>query len=629
MPSLLYTAETIGIQSLNPTTDFVILVIGKTGSGKTTLIRNITGVNLGVNDSMQGLPTEIKMVAVKFPSPESAGHSRVVFIDTPGFDQGSLTQECVLEQRITKHLIEMKKIGACISSIVYLSAIDDPAIIRHLNQYKRQNPSPSGSPTSPGGQLQPPSVASLAEPAKSTSSLTLTEQLFQRILKWRIYYSSQSDQHSLFFLTTNWSDGSQGPDLPTSDAKLWEDFAREDLTNMWKKKISATAKPSFLLGRLSATQISAYENLAEILSFSKTSLAFTLIEEIQQATTHANQVLSTFSTLDATLKILQDSSTDIDVKPGFIYSDDSDVHLSNKDVIIAVLGLTGSGKSAFIKAVTGVDPGVNHDLDSAQTGMKIITMDRPQLSLSRIVLVDTPGFNDTNRSDLQVFKLISNWLKESYGKNALLNGIIYTHRITDNRMSGSSFRNLTMFQKLCGRKAFSGVTFVTTMWDEDPENNMESFKSREKQLKDEFLKPFIKNGARLLRHQSEGDTASAHSIISDFTADSKKALLVQKELVDYRKTLQQTQAGQAMYDKLECMIQEQQEIAGKETLEQRRKGLLENIARIEKDLNQMSLPLPPFLYNLFYRIRHGAPWEISIKLWTPQVLRPRVRSAAV
>ena len=33
---------------------------------------------------------------------------------------------------------------------------------------------------------------------------------------------------------------------------------------------------------------------------------------------------------------------------------------------------------------------------------------------SRIILVDTPGFDDSNRTDEQILKLIGSWLKKTY-----------------------------------------------------------------------------------------------------------------------------------------------------------------------------------------------------------------------
>ena len=47
-----------------------------------------------------------------------------------------------------------------------------------------------------------------------------------------------------------------------------------------------------------------------------------------------------------------------------------------------------------------------------------------------------------------------------------LSGILYLHRITDNRMAGTPLKNLQVFQKLCGRDALGKVYLTTTMWDE-------------------------------------------------------------------------------------------------------------------------------------------------------------------
>lgn len=49
--------------------------------------------------------------------------------------------------------------------------------------------------------------------------------------------------------------------------------------------------------------------------------------------------------------------------------------------------------------------------------------------------------------------------------DTLLSGIIYLHRISDIRMSGSSTKSLRMFRKLCGTENMSKVSLVTTMWD--------------------------------------------------------------------------------------------------------------------------------------------------------------------
>ncbi len=67
-----------------------------------------------------------------------------------------------------------------------------------------------------------------------------------------------------------------------------------------------------------------------------------------------------------------------------------------------------------------------------------------------ITLVDTPGFDDSERSDTEILTLIADWLQDSFEDRIFLSGIIYLHRISDIRMSGSSIKNLRMFRKLCG-----------------------------------------------------------------------------------------------------------------------------------------------------------------------------------
>lgn len=85
----------------------------------------------------------------------------------------------------------------------------------------------------------------------------------------------------------------------------------------------------------------------------------------------------------------------------------------------------------------------------------------PQL---RAHFIGTPGFDDTERSDVQALLDISHWLSGSFKDCTRLSGIIFIHRISDVRMTGSAVRNLVMFKKLCGERAFQSVALVTPMW---------------------------------------------------------------------------------------------------------------------------------------------------------------------
>lgn len=56
--------------------------------------------------------------------------------------------------------------------------------------------------------------------------------------------------------------------------------------------------------------------------------------------------------------------------------------------------------------VTGRDSGVGHDLESCTTKIGMV-------KVHDIILVDTPGFDDTHMTDIEVLCLIADWLTET------------------------------------------------------------------------------------------------------------------------------------------------------------------------------------------------------------------------
>lgn len=165
-------------------------------------------------------------------------------------------------------------------------------------------------------------------------------------------------------------------------------------------------------------------------------------------------------------------------------------------------------------------------------------------------LIDTPGFNDTDRSDVETLRVLATYLSASYSRNVFIHGIVYLHRIADNRMSGSSKRNIDMFKALCGYSTYSNVAIATTFWNQQ---DRRTFIQREAELRDDpaFFGSIVTEGARLFRHGELGQDerqlrGSAHAIIRHVVAQSRLApvvLLIQHELVDEHKALEQTAAG--------------------------------------------------------------------------------------
>ena len=129
-----------------------------------------------------------------------------------------------------------------------------------------------------------------------------------------------------------------------------------------------------------------------------------------------------------------------------------------------------------------------------------------------VYLIDTPGFDDTNRSDNEVLCEIAAWLTRSYTAQIRLSGIIYLHRISDSRMQGSAKRNLLMFKKLCGPDALKQVTLATTMWDRVSEVEGEA-RERELTSTPDFWGWMVGHGSRVCRHTGRFNGPSSIYVI--------------------------------------------------------------------------------------------------------------------
>ncbi|KAH7905075.1 P-loop containing nucleoside triphosphate hydrolase protein [Hygrophoropsis aurantiaca] len=143
------------------------------------------------------------------------------------------------------------------------------------------------------------------------------------------------------------------------------------------------------------------------------------------------------------------------------YPDTSIVDDGQSDVIILVMGLTGAGKSTFINAVVGREAvTICHDLTSSSAPIRHAVLPHPRDNSRRIILVDTPGFDDTYRDDTDILKCIACWLSESY-KNKKVTGIIYLHEITQPR---TAHQTIQIIKNICGSRAYSNLALATTKW---------------------------------------------------------------------------------------------------------------------------------------------------------------------
>jgi hypothetical protein len=137
-----------------------------------------------------------------------------------------------------------------------------------------------------------------------------------------------------------------------------------------------------------------------------------------------------------------------------------------------------------------------------------------------------------------------------------LTGIIYMHRISDVRMDGISTRNFSVFQKLCGTGNFKNVVIVTNFWGEvDSKTGI----AREKELitENSFFKPVLDAGGQIMRHNRTME--SALSILRCVLRNSPMVLRIQRQLVEKKMTLVETDAGSELVVELQRQEAEHQE----------------------------------------------------------------------
>ncbi|KAF9781313.1 P-loop containing nucleoside triphosphate hydrolase protein, partial [Thelephora terrestris] len=220
----------------------------------------------------------------------------------------------------------------------------------------------------------------------------------------------------------------------------------------------------------------------------------------------------------------------------------------------SVMGATGSGKTSFINLVSGSNLGVGKGLRSCTEAVQIAGAF--YLDGRRVVLIDTPGFDDTSKSDTDVLKLIAAFLETSYERGSKLAGVLYFHRISDFRMTGLSRKNFSMFRKLCGDNALQNVVIVTNMWGEvDPQTGNE----REAELRGEdiFFKPVLEKGSQMARH--ENTVPSAETIIRLILNNHPMPLRIQEELVDEHMDISDTGAGEELNREINAQIRRHKE----------------------------------------------------------------------
>ncbi|KAI0342625.1 P-loop containing nucleoside triphosphate hydrolase protein [Trametopsis cervina] len=250
-----------------------------------------------------------------------------------------------------------------------------------------------------------------------------------------------------------------------------------------------------------------------------------------------------------------------------------------KRMIVLVIGGTGVGKSSFINAVSGSRLAVSSSLGSCTTAVAESTF---ALSNRTVTLLDTPGFDDTTRSDIDILQTIASHLCSIYERGDRVHGVIYMHRISDFRITGGSRKTLRMIQHICGDEMFPNILLVTSMWDTvDQARGL----AREAELRtdSDCFQPLLSGGARMARY--ENIPASGKEVVRLLFNNQPLPLLIQRELVDEGKVLVETRAGRSIVvEQDQLLSREAAELA--EVRQALSEAVLEGDARAKVELQE-------------------------------------------
>ncbi|KAF9048794.1 hypothetical protein BJ165DRAFT_1058212 [Panaeolus papilionaceus] len=251
--------------------------------------------------------------------------------------------------------------------------------------------------------------------------------------------------------------------------------------------------------------------------------------------------------------------------------------IDKNDIIILIMGPTGVGKSSFVQAAERAFQGsisedrhtIGHSLDSGTKNVECLSIEIPNTA-SKLILVDTPGFDDRERPDSEILSIIGKWLKETYSQQKQINGIIYLHRIQDVRFDAGVATTLSIFQKLCGGGPVYGrVVFTTSGWNNVQKPDWARHEEREKWLMDGPWKPMLirsTDAATTSRFDATDEETEKDTVMRTLwtlvKSVNKTVLLLQKELVDQKLSLPKTTAGKAVFTTEEKIRYQLVQLAG-------------------------------------------------------------------
>jgi hypothetical protein len=195
-------------------------------------------------------------------------------------------------------------------------------------------------------------------------------------------------------------------------------------------------------------------------------------------------------------------------------------------------------------------------------GTRHPTIYTTQINSQRVLLLDTPGFDDSVVDNLAVLdEIVSNLYFFALQRSHIhVRGVIFLHDISEVRMGASEKKTWSILEAFCGSQSMGHVVVGTTLWS--PEGSIKFMKEVKREA--EYLRSYWRDIYRTVR-LPYNDTLAALSIATSLLEKPPTLLLVQGEMLQPPHTVENTTVGRvampegrAEREKLQKAIDEQQ-----------------------------------------------------------------------
>lgn len=159
-----------------------------------------------------------------------------------------------------------------------------------------------------------------------------------------------------------------------------------------------------------------------------------------------------------------------------------------------------------------------------------------------VTLIDTPGFDDSKRNEVEILRLVSAHLMETYVKGTRLNGIVFLQPVNQPRVTASEATRTRLFKSLMGEDAYERVVIAMTMW-----NDLGQAERRQapRVARDDIWGDMVKRGARVVAYDDTLKCAT-EIVRSLMKFNGPVDLLIQRELAANGGRLEDTSAGRQL-----------------------------------------------------------------------------------